>query len=194
MVQWIPSHIEVLGKEIADGLANEGRSMPQPRKPLSVGPHWRQQFTCPTIRVLKYSLSLMRAHTKSATCRSVGAILCVLQPGLTSVTLLDARSVLQHGTAKLWGASRLSRDERFPRFYESCKARDYLQCIPRSDAVQIVRARAKHRLLLADRARHGWLRLLPVVFAGNEKKRLSMSCPSAGKRSVTAPVDGPPSP
>ncbi|GFO12400.1 hypothetical protein PoB_003890500 [Plakobranchus ocellatus] len=56
---------------------------------LSVGPHWRQQFTCPTIHVLKYSLSLVRAHTKSATCRSVGAILCVLQPGLTSLALSD---------------------------------------------------------------------------------------------------------
>ncbi|GFN92321.1 hypothetical protein PoB_001882700 [Plakobranchus ocellatus] len=56
---------------------------------LSVGPHWRQQFTCPTIHVLKYSLSLVRAHTKSATCRSVGAILCILQPGLTSVALSD---------------------------------------------------------------------------------------------------------
>ncbi|GFN77090.1 Down syndrome cell adhesion molecule homolog [Plakobranchus ocellatus] len=32
---------------------------------LSVGPHWRQQFTCPTIHVLKYSLSLVRAHTPS---------------------------------------------------------------------------------------------------------------------------------
>ncbi|GFO38928.1 hypothetical protein PoB_006543300 [Plakobranchus ocellatus] len=56
---------------------------------LSVGPHWRQQFTCPTLQVLKYSLSFVRAHTKSATCRSVGAILCVLKPGVTSVTLLD---------------------------------------------------------------------------------------------------------
>ncbi|GFO38034.1 ribonuclease h [Plakobranchus ocellatus] len=34
VVQWIPSHVWVLGNEIADGLANEGRSMPQPRKPL----------------------------------------------------------------------------------------------------------------------------------------------------------------
>ncbi|GFO36534.1 hypothetical protein PoB_006303900 [Plakobranchus ocellatus] len=56
---------------------------------ISVGPHWMQQFTCPTIHVLKYSISLVRAHTKSATCRKVGAILCVLQPGLTSVALLD---------------------------------------------------------------------------------------------------------
>ncbi|GFN89426.1 transposon i factor [Plakobranchus ocellatus] len=89
VVQWIPSHVKVLGNEIADRLANEGRSMPQPRKPLSLGPHWRQQLTCPTIHVLKYSLSLVPAHTKSVTCRSVGAILCVLQPGLTSVALLD---------------------------------------------------------------------------------------------------------
>ncbi|GFN81640.1 hypothetical protein PoB_000814600 [Plakobranchus ocellatus] len=56
---------------------------------LSVGAHWRQQFTCPTIHVLKYYLSFVRAHTKSATCRSVGAILCVLHPGLTSAALLD---------------------------------------------------------------------------------------------------------
>ncbi|GFO08118.1 hypothetical protein PoB_003462300 [Plakobranchus ocellatus] len=35
------------------------------------------------------SLSLVRAHTKSATCRRVGAILCVLKHGLTSVILLD---------------------------------------------------------------------------------------------------------
>ncbi|GFO00435.1 hypothetical protein PoB_002694000 [Plakobranchus ocellatus] len=56
---------------------------------VSVGPDWRQQFTCPTIHVLKYSLSLVGAHTKSATCRSVGAVLCGLQPALTSVVLLD---------------------------------------------------------------------------------------------------------
>ncbi|GFO42586.1 hypothetical protein PoB_006909100 [Plakobranchus ocellatus] len=56
---------------------------------VSVGPYWRQQFTCPTKHALKYSLSLVRVHTKSATCRSVGAILCILQPGLTSVALLD---------------------------------------------------------------------------------------------------------
>ncbi|GFO13692.1 ribonuclease h [Plakobranchus ocellatus] len=36
VVQWIPSHAGVFGKEIADGLANEGRSMPQPRKPLTL--------------------------------------------------------------------------------------------------------------------------------------------------------------
>ncbi|GFO11422.1 hypothetical protein PoB_003792700 [Plakobranchus ocellatus] len=39
---------------------------------------------------LKQSLSLARAHTKSATCRSVGkTIICVLQPGLTSVAPSD---------------------------------------------------------------------------------------------------------
>ncbi|GFO36891.1 hypothetical protein PoB_006339600 [Plakobranchus ocellatus] len=72
------------------------------------------------------------------------------------LTLTDARSVLQHGTAKLWTAAQLTDDERIPRFYEACKARDLLQGLPRSDAVQIFRARAKHTLLLADRARHGW--------------------------------------
>ncbi|GFN87634.1 ribonuclease h [Plakobranchus ocellatus] len=35
MVQWIPSQVGALDNEIADGLANEGRSMPQPRKPLT---------------------------------------------------------------------------------------------------------------------------------------------------------------
>ncbi|GFO05991.1 reverse transcriptase [Plakobranchus ocellatus] len=105
MVEWIPSHIGVLGNEIADGLANGGKSMPQPQKPL---------------------------------------------------TLSDARSVLQRGTAKLWGATQLSIDERFPRFYEAYKAGDYLQGLPRlSDAVQIFRARARHTLLLADRSPHG---------------------------------------
>ncbi|GFO15062.1 hypothetical protein PoB_004156700 [Plakobranchus ocellatus] len=71
------------------------------------------------------------------------------------LTLSDARSVLQCGTARLWSAA-LSNDERFPHFYEAYKAGDYLQSLPRSDAVQIFRARAKHTLLLADRARHGW--------------------------------------
>ncbi|GFO24167.1 RNA-directed DNA polymerase from [Plakobranchus ocellatus] len=104
VVQWIPSHVMVLGNEIANRLANEGRSMPQPRKPL---------------------------------------------------TLSDARSVLQRSTAKLWDATQLSNDERFPRFYEAYEASDYLQGLPRSDAVQIFRARVRHMLLLADRARHG---------------------------------------
>ncbi|GFO04055.1 RNA-directed DNA polymerase from [Plakobranchus ocellatus] len=36
VVQWIPSHVGVLGNEIADGLANNGSSMPQPRKPLTL--------------------------------------------------------------------------------------------------------------------------------------------------------------
>ncbi|GFN84963.1 RNA-directed DNA polymerase from [Plakobranchus ocellatus] len=101
VVQWIPSHVGVVGNEIADGLANERRSMPQPRK---------------------------------------------------SLTLSDARSVLQRGTARLWSAAQLSNDERFPHFYEAYKAGDYLQSLPRSDAVQISRARAKHTLLLAGRA------------------------------------------
>ncbi|GFO26812.1 hypothetical protein PoB_005331700 [Plakobranchus ocellatus] len=72
------------------------------------------------------------------------------------LTLSDARSVLQRGTARLWSAAQLSNDERSPHFYEAYKAGDYLQSLPRSDAVQIFRARAKHTLLLADRARHGW--------------------------------------
>ncbi|GFN82317.1 reverse transcriptase [Plakobranchus ocellatus] len=143
MVQWIPSHIGVLGNEIADGLANEGRSMPQPRKPL---------------------------------------------------TLSDARSVLQHGTVRLWGAAQLSRDERFSRFYEACKAHGYLQCLPRSDSVQIFRARAKHTLLLADRARHGWSAATACRLCGEQEETISHILSSAGKWSVTAPVDGPPSP
>ncbi|GFN78876.1 Pol polyprotein [Plakobranchus ocellatus] len=140
VVLWIPFHAGVLGNEIVDGLANEGRSMPQPRKPL---------------------------------------------------TLSDARSVLQRGTVRLWSAAQLSNDERFPNFYEAYKAGDYLQSLPRSDDVQIFRARAKHTPILADRARHGWSATTAFVFAGNRKKGLCMSCPNAGKWSVTAPADSP---
>ncbi|GFO03716.1 reverse transcriptase [Plakobranchus ocellatus] len=105
VILWLPSHVGVLGNEIADGLANEGRSQPQPRKPL---------------------------------------------------TLSDVRSVLRRGTAKLWSAAQLSNDNRLPHFYEAYKAGDFLQGLPRSHAVPIFRARAKHTLLLADRPRHGW--------------------------------------
>ncbi|GFO32109.1 hypothetical protein PoB_005861400 [Plakobranchus ocellatus] len=36
--------------------------------------------------------------------------------------------------------------------------------------------------------------LLPVVFAGNRKNRLHMSCPNAEKWPMSALVDGPPCP
>ncbi|GFO34489.1 ribonuclease h [Plakobranchus ocellatus] len=36
VVQWLPSHVGVIGNEIANGLANEGRIQPQPRKPSSL--------------------------------------------------------------------------------------------------------------------------------------------------------------
>ncbi|GFO30463.1 hypothetical protein PoB_005696800 [Plakobranchus ocellatus] len=36
MVQWLSSHDGALGNEIADGLANEGRTQPQPRKLLTL--------------------------------------------------------------------------------------------------------------------------------------------------------------
>ncbi|GFO28545.1 hypothetical protein PoB_005505000 [Plakobranchus ocellatus] len=89
------------------------------------------------------------------------------------LTLADARSVLQHGTAKLWSAAQLSDDERFPRFYEACKARDLLQGLPRSDAVQIFRARAKHTLLLADRARHGWSATTVCRLCGEQEESIT---------------------
>ncbi|GFO50192.1 RNA-directed DNA polymerase from [Plakobranchus ocellatus] len=122
VVQWIPSHVGVLGNNIADGLANEGRSMPQPRKTL---------------------------------------------------TLSDAWSVLQRGTARLWSATQLSNDESFPHFYEAYKAGDYLQSLPRSDAVQIFRARAKHTLFLADRARHGWSETTACRFCGEQEETVT---------------------
>ncbi|GFN85488.1 hypothetical protein PoB_001199400 [Plakobranchus ocellatus] len=90
---------------MTDGLANQGKTQPQPRKPS---------------------------------------------------TLSDVGSALRRGIAELWGAAQLSDDERFPQFYEAYKANDYLQGLQRSDAVQIFRARAKHTLLLSDRARQGW--------------------------------------
>ncbi|GFO05078.1 hypothetical protein PoB_003158300 [Plakobranchus ocellatus] len=79
----------------------------------------------------------------------------MLQPQ-KPLTLSDARSVLQRGTARLWSAAQLSNNERFPHFYEAYKAGNYLQSVPRSDAVQTFRASAKYTLLLANRARHGW--------------------------------------
>ncbi|GFN90702.1 RNA-directed DNA polymerase from [Plakobranchus ocellatus] len=115
VVQWIPSHVGVLGNEIADGLAD----MPQPRKPL---------------------------------------------------TLSDVRSISQRGTAKLWNAAQLSNDERLPHFYEACKAGDYLQSLPRSDAVQIFCARVKHKLLLADLARHGWSAITACHLCGEHEE------------------------
>ncbi|GFN75860.1 hypothetical protein PoB_000236600 [Plakobranchus ocellatus] len=36
--------------------------------------------------------------------------------------------------------------------------------------------------------------LLSVVFAGNRKSRLRMTCPNAGKWPMSAPVEGPPCP
>ncbi|GFO43126.1 multiple epidermal growth factor-like domains 10 [Plakobranchus ocellatus] len=89
------------------------------------------------------------------------------------LTLSDARSVFQRGTAKFWGATQLSNDERFPRFYEAYKAGDYLQGLPRSDTVQIFRARARHMLLLADRARHGWSATTACRLCGEQKETVS---------------------
>ncbi|GFN75125.1 RNA-directed DNA polymerase from, partial [Plakobranchus ocellatus] len=119
VAQWLPSHVGALGNEITDGLANEGRAQPQPRKPF---------------------------------------------------TLSDARSVLQRGTAKLWGAAQLSNDKRLPRFYKAYKAGDFLQGLPRSDAVQIFRAKARHTLLLADRARHGWSATTACHLCGEQEE------------------------
>ncbi|GFN78130.1 hypothetical protein PoB_000463600 [Plakobranchus ocellatus] len=59
---------------------------------LRPNPRRRQQFTCPTIHVLKYLVSLGEStpsRLRLPSCRSIGAILCVLQAGLTSVALLD---------------------------------------------------------------------------------------------------------
>ncbi|GFN95616.1 hypothetical protein PoB_002212200 [Plakobranchus ocellatus] len=86
------------------------------------------------------------------------------------LTLSDARSVLQRGTARLWSAAQLSNDERFPHVYEAYKAGDYLQSLPRSDVVQIFRARAKHTLLLPDRARHGWSETTACRLCGEQEE------------------------
>ncbi|GFO48644.1 hypothetical protein PoB_007514900 [Plakobranchus ocellatus] len=40
VVQWLPSHEGVIGNEIADGHANEGRTQPQPRKPSTLSDVW----------------------------------------------------------------------------------------------------------------------------------------------------------
>ncbi|GFO19799.1 hypothetical protein PoB_004630400 [Plakobranchus ocellatus] len=86
------------------------------------------------------------------------------------LTLSDARSVLQRGTARLWSAAQLYNSERFPHFYEAYKAGDYLQSVPRSDAVQIFRARAKHTLFLADRARHVWSATTACRLCGEQEE------------------------
>ncbi|GFO07860.1 hypothetical protein PoB_003436500 [Plakobranchus ocellatus] len=112
------------------------------------------------------------------------------------LTLSDARSVLQLGTVRLWSAAQLSNDERFPHFYISMKPtrQVIIYSLPKSDAVQIFRAERNTRSSWRTERDTVGPRLLPLVFAGNRKKRLRMSYPSAGKWSVTAPVDGPPSP
>ncbi|GFO25129.1 hypothetical protein PoB_005163400 [Plakobranchus ocellatus] len=89
------------------------------------------------------------------------------------LTLADARSILRHGTAKLWNAAQVTNDERIPRFQEARKARDLLQNLPRSDAVQIFRARAKHTLLLADRARHGWSATAACRLCGEQEESIA---------------------
>ncbi|GFO37318.1 hypothetical protein PoB_006382300 [Plakobranchus ocellatus] len=43
-----------------------------------------------------------------------------------------------------------------PKFYEAFKANKYLQCVHRSDAVQIFPAKVRPTLLLLDRAGLGW--------------------------------------
>ncbi|GFO17156.1 hypothetical protein PoB_004366100 [Plakobranchus ocellatus] len=65
-------------------------------------------------------------------------------------------STLRRGTVEPWSAAQLSNDEVQPRFHEAFKANGNLQGLHRSDAVQIFRARARHTLLLSDRARHSW--------------------------------------
>ncbi|GFO07121.1 hypothetical protein PoB_003362600 [Plakobranchus ocellatus] len=55
----------------------------------------------------------------------------------------------------------------------ACKAGDYLQGLPRSDAVQIFGARAKHTLLLADRARHGWSETTACRLCGEREETIS---------------------
>ncbi|GFO36882.1 hypothetical protein PoB_006338700 [Plakobranchus ocellatus] len=78
-----------------------------------------------------------------------------LQPRKPSI-LSDLKMALRRSTKDIWGAAQRSNDERFPKFYDTCKANDYLQSLDGSDTVQIFCARVKHILLLSDQVHHGW--------------------------------------
>ncbi|GFN84209.1 hypothetical protein PoB_001071500 [Plakobranchus ocellatus] len=109
-------------------------------------------------------------------------------------TLSDAMSVLQRGTAKLWGATQLSSDERFPLFNEAYKA---------VIIYKVCQGVTRYKSFVQERGTctSSWTecdtvgpRLLPVVFVRKGKKRFRMSCPNAGKWLMTDPRDGPPCP
>ncbi|GFO42241.1 hypothetical protein PoB_006874600 [Plakobranchus ocellatus] len=56
----------------------------------------------------------------------------------------------------IWSAVQLSNDDGYHKFNEASKGNHYLQGLHRSDAMQIFRARARHKFFLLDRAQHGW--------------------------------------
>ncbi|GFO42238.1 hypothetical protein PoB_006874300 [Plakobranchus ocellatus] len=85
----------------------------------------------------------------------------------------DMRTVLGRGTAEPWSVVQCPDDQRFFIFDEAYKA-------------YILRARAKHILLLSDQRVTGGQTLLYVVGVGNEKN--GSTC-VAGKRPMSAPQD-----
>ncbi|GFN85333.1 hypothetical protein PoB_001183900 [Plakobranchus ocellatus] len=70
---------------------------------------------------------------------------------------------LRRCTAELWSARQSFNDDRFPKFYEISKG----IYVNRSDAVQMLSARAKYTLLLPDGALHGWSATIVCHLRGN---------------------------
>ncbi|GFO00517.1 hypothetical protein PoB_002702200 [Plakobranchus ocellatus] len=78
--------------------------------------------------------------------------------------------------------------------WSTYKANDYLQGLNRSDAVQIFRAKAKHTLLLSDRARHGWPSNTAWSLCGERKETVLHVLSECGKMYCDRPGGWPEKP
>ena len=82
----------------------------------------------------------------------------LLQPPPTvPATLAHVSSLLRGETAKRWRAAVGGNDDsRLAKLHEPRRANDYCAHLPRGDAVQLIRMRANHVLLLANMSKRGW--------------------------------------
>ncbi|GFN90797.1 hypothetical protein PoB_001730300 [Plakobranchus ocellatus] len=79
------------------------------------------------------------------------------------------------------GRSRATRRGHLYRLQGSGASPLRIRNLPRSDAVQIFRARAKHTLLLADRERHNWSVAIAYCLCGEQEETVQhvlSECPS----------------